>query len=655
MYEHVFEPIDIVGTTIPNRIVRTAHSTAHAWADANDELIAYHEARAKGGVGLSILEIAGVHKSAPTLIPVYGDHVIGGYQKLVGRLHPHGMKVFQQLWHGGAASPVNLLGGPPWSASDVPNPEAGTVPVPMTQTMIDDVVQAFGSAARRCKEGGIDGVEIHAAHGYLVGQFLSPLTNRREDAYGGSREGRTRFLREILAAVREEVGPSYPVGVRMSASEEVEGGLDPDETLAIAKLIEGDIDFLDVSLGSYYRFYKMLSPMDDPLGYEIPKSGQITRAVDVPTIVTGRIMTLDHAESLLADGTADLVSMVRALIADPDLVIKSKEGRANEVRPCISSSQGCVGGIFGDARRMGCVVNVAAGQEATLPSDDPGRAATPKNVMVVGGGAAGLEAARTAALRGHSVSLYEMTRRLGGQVRIAASAPHRADFGAIVQWLADEMERFGVEVHLGTPVDPDLVEEVDPDVLVVATGSTPRRDGFRISRPAAPLPGSDLRHVYTTFDVFGAGGRAVVGNHAVVIDDSGQYEAISVAEELLARGAAVTFVTRHTTIGEHVDAKGATILPAKERLYGSDFTLITDAVPTAVTEASVEIQHLGSSGTRSVEADTVVMVGYNTPNRELADAVGVGFSGEVVLVGDANGSRTLQTAIREGHMAVRMV
>lgn len=653
MYERVFQPIDIAGTTIPNRIVRTAHSTAHAWVDTNDDLIAYHEARARGGVGLSILEIAGVHLSAPTLIPVYGDHVIPGYQKLVDRLHPHGMKVFQQLWHGGAAFPINLMGGPPWSASDIPNPEAGTVPLPMTKAMIDEVVAAFASAARRCKEGGVDGVEIHGAHGYLVGQFLSPLTNRRTDDYGGSRENRARFLREILAAIRAEVGPDYPVGVRFSASEEVDGGLVPEEVIEIAKLIEPDVDFLDVSLGSYYRFYKMLSPMDDPLGYEIPKSGQVTRAVKVPTIVTGRIMTLDHAEQLLAEGTADLVSMVRALIADPNLVIKAKEGRAEQIRPCISSSQGCVGGIFGDQRRMGCVVNVAAGQEAMLPSDDPGKASTPKKVMVVGGGAAGLEAARTAALRGHTVSLYEMTRRLGGQVRIAAQAPHRADYGAIVQWLADEIDRFGVEVHLGQPVDPDLVREVAPDIVIVATGSTPRRDGFRISRPATPLPGADLPHVYSTWDLFGAGGRATVGSSAVVFDDTGGYEAISVAEELQRQGAAVTFVTRNTTIGEHVPAKGATILPAKERLFAGQFELVTDAIPLAITPTTVEIGFLGSAGVRKIDADTVVMVGYNTPNRELADEL-AGFGGQVLVVGDANGSRTLQTAIREGHMAARM-
>lgn len=653
MYERVFQPIDIAGTTIPNRIVRTAHSTAHPWVDSGDELIAYHEARARGGVGLSILEIGGVHLSSPSLIPVYGDHVVPGYHKLVDRLHPHGMKVFQQLWHGGAAAPINLLGGPPWSASDVPNPDSGTVPRPMTQAMIDDVVAAFAAAARRCREGGIDGVEIHGAHGYLVGQFLSPLTNRRTDRYGGSCENRARFLCEVLAAMRAEVGPDYPLGVRLSASEEVEGGLVPEDAVEIAKLVEPEVDFVDVSLGSYYRFYKMLSPMDDPLGYEIPTSGQVTRAVQVPTIVTGRIMTLDHAERLLADGTAELVSMVRALIADPDLVVKARHGRAEQIRPCISSSQGCVGGIFGDARRMGCVVNIAAGQESMLPSDDPGRASRARTVMVVGGGAAGLEAARTAALRGHAVSLYEMTRHLGGQVRVAAQAPHRADYGAIVRWLGEELDRLGVDVHLATPVDPDLVREVGADLVIVATGSTPRRDGFRISRPATPLPGADLPHVCTSWDLFGAGGRATVGERAVVFDDTGGYEAISVAEELMARHAAVTFVTRHTGIGEHLQAKGATILPAKERLFSGDFTLVTDAVPTAVTATTVEVGFLGSQGSRTIDADTVVMVGYNTPNRELADEL-ADHGGEVALVGDANGGRTLQGAIREGHMAGRV-
>lgn len=659
MYDNLFEPLALAGTTLPNRIVRAAHSTGHPWVDTSTSLIKYHEARARGGVGLSILEIGGVHMSSPSIIPVFADFVMAGYQKLADALHPHGMKIFQQLWHGGSAAPLNILGGPLWSASDVPNPGNGLVPRPMTQGMIDEVVAAFAAGARRARDGGLDGVEIHGAHGYLVGQFLSPLTNRRDDEYGGTFENRVRFLREVLVATREAVGPDFPVGVRLSSSEEVDGGITPPDAAQIAREVEPLVDFVNVSLAGYYKFYRMLAPMDEPLGYELPKSEVVTRALRVPTIVTGRIMTLDHASQIIEAGQADLVSMVRALVADPDLVRKAREGRAAEVRPCIGSSQGCLGGLFspqlGMAPKMGCVVNVSAGSEDMLPSaDDPGRASTPRRVLVVGGGAAGLEAARTAALRGHAVSLHEMTRQLGGQVEIASRAPHRSDYGAITRWLGGELERLGVKVHLRSPVDADVVDSEAPDAVVIATGSTPRRDGFQAGQPAHGVPGADLPHVSTSWDLFGFGGRVDVGSTAVVYDDTGHYEAVCVAEQLMASGATVHFVTRHGSIGEHVPAREGTLLPALERLLSGPFELHTGAFLTEITPTHVGTAVLGGSAQRQVPADNVVIVGYNRPNRELADAL-AGFQGQVALVGDAGGGTGLQKAIREGHMATRLL
>jgi NADPH-dependent 2,4-dienoyl-CoA reductase/sulfur reductase-like enzyme len=432
-------------------------------------------------------------------------------------------------------------------------------------------------------------------------------------------------------------------------------GTMPEDAIEIARLLEPQIDFLDVSVGSYYRGYKMVSTMEDPLGYELPKTTQVTRAVDVPTIVTGRIMTLDHAEQILADGMADMVSMVRATIADPNLVRKSREGRAAEVRPCTGTSEGCVGK---ENNHFGCVVNVSAGWESTISVEVSGTAAAQRRVMIVGAGPAGLEAARTAALRGHEVLIYEMTNKLGGQTAIAGAAPHRGDAAAITRYLGDELERLGVKVTMRTFVDPDLVEEVKPDVLIVAAGATPRRDGFLATRPASVLKGFDLPHVYTSWDVFGFGGRAKIGKHAVVFDDTGTFEGLSVCEQLLEQGADVTAVTPHPQIGARVKARFVLDMAAgstMERLSENpSFRVIHSSHLLEITPTDVEVGGaLGrSKRTTRVPADTVVLIGFNTPNRNLADAFAN--SGlEVHVIGDADGGRSFRGALRAAALLTR--
>jgi thioredoxin reductase len=345
-----------------------------------------------------------------------------------------------------------------------------------------------------------------------------------------------------------------------------------------------------------------------------------------------------------------MVSMVRATIADPELPNKARRGAEERTRPCISTNEGCVGGVLEGS--FGCVVNPEAGQEDLIPAVTT--ALRPAHVLVAGGGPAGLEAARVLASRGHRVSLFEMRRDLGGQVPIAASAPHRSDVAAIVSWLTDEITRLGVRIVRGTPVDPDLVRQLDPDAVIVATGSTPRRDGFTAGSPGRRVPGVHQPHVGTSWDLFGFGGRTVVGATAVVVDDTGTYEAVSVAEQLLAAGARTTLVTRHDSFGVNVPGQLATVLPARERLFAGDFELVSSSYLEEIGPATVTVRALAQGRTRVLDAETVVLVGYNDPDRELAEALAESdYSGQIHVVGDASGTRTLREAIRDGSMVAR--
>ena len=417
--------------------------------------------------------------------------------------------------------------------------------------------------------------------------------------------------------------------------------------------MEPDIDFLDVSLASYWRFHRLLSTLDEGLGYEVPTSEVVTRAVDVPTIVTGRITTLDHAEHLIKSGVADLVSIVRGMIADPELVVKARDGRESEVRPCIGTSVGCVA-RFMVAGKMRCVVNTAAGQETSVPFEPADRVAAPKRVLVAGGGPAGLEAARAAALRGHEVVLYEMTNELGGQVRMAASSPPRSDLGAITTFLADELDRLGVTVRLRSPVDPDVVAEERPDELIIATGTTPRR-GFQISAPSNPIPGAELPHVFTSWEVLGFGGRAAIGQKAVVYDDTGTFEAISVSDALIAAGAEVTFLSRHEQLGAAILYPAATVEASRERLFSGPFSFTPAVALREITPETVTALDLGTYVERNFEADTVVVVSYHDCSNELADYLRAQMSEQtgaprfnMHLVGDVNGTNSIMAAIHAG-------
>ena len=649
-YGNLFEPIKVGRVTIPNRIVRSAHGTLLT----GESLIAYHEARARGGVGMSTMEATSVHPRAPSILPLYSDACLPFYEEISRRVHAHGMKLFQQLYHPGASHPGVNPQPETWSCSAIPNVMTGVVPIAMTKVMIDDVVNCFATAAVRCRDAGLDGVDIHASSGYLIHEFLSPALNHRTDEYGGSPENRMRFLVEVINAVRAAVGDAeFAVGVRLPNEDHVPGGLVAAENARIAQAVEPLVDYVSLHMGAYWRFHTLIAPSDDPLGAEMEANRVITRAVSKPTIVVGRIMTLDHASAIVASGEGDMVSMVRALIADPGLVNKARDGQEHRIRPCIGTNMGCVGQLMSSGV-LGCVVNIAAAREDRISFEPDAKASFVKKVLVVGGGPAGLEAARTAALRGHAVELHEATSRLGGQVRLAAQAPHRADVGAITSWLTEEIESLGVVVHLNSMVDAEKVAQIAADEVIIATGTTPRTDGFQVSTPAQPIPGYDLPHVLDSWRLFGVGAKPDLRGPAVVFDDTGTFEAISAADVLLKAGLSVTMVSRMQQLGEKVPFPPSTVEAARERLMSGDFEFIGGHYLRGITGNDVEVGVLFTDRSRRIGANTVVLVGFNEPNRDLAEALtATGVSHH--LIGDARGRNSIMTAIHDGANLGRVI
>jgi 2,4-dienoyl-CoA reductase-like NADH-dependent reductase (Old Yellow Enzyme family)/thioredoxin reductase len=595
-----------------------------------------------------VLDVATVHPSSTGAILGYLKENDDGWHRMADACHAEGMKVFQQIFHNGSTTQRHpVTGAPPWSASGGPVPSGPNPSIPMTQGMIDEVVASFAEVASRCKEAGLDGVEVHGAHGYLAYEFLSPLSNRRTDDYGGSLDNRMRFMLEVLRAMRGAVGRDYPLGIRLSAAETVPGGLTPDDMIEVVGRLENEqlVDFLDFSLGTYAAPHRIISAMHEPAGYEMPWVEPVARSAKLPVIVNSRFTTLREVEDLLAAGFADMVSMVRATIADPEIVSKSLAGCEDEVRPCIGCSQECIGGVNSPKKRMGCVVNVDAGWEYEAAAID--QAERPRRVMVVGGGPSGMEAARTARLHGHRVVLYEAAEGLGGVIRFARRAPLRADIGKIIDYQVRELDRLGVEVLLNSTVDLKTVQSWNADHVIVATGAAARQDGLQRFHLQA-VPGATLPHVCSPVTVLA--GAADGAKHAIVLDDFGDYQAVGVAEYLLSRGVAVTFASSFFSIGEGL-AAAFVQRPTVERLRSYEkFNFLPFHAITEITPASVQLREIGRGVEQTIEADLVVFCTAGEPRVELHNALqGAGIGAQ--LTGDAAGVIDLGHAIRSGHQA----
>jgi mycofactocin system FadH/OYE family oxidoreductase 2 len=644
-FRYLFTPFRVGGLTLRNRI----YSTGHAEALAEDgkpgpRLRAYHEAKARGGCALTIIGgSTSVHPSSPAsawnMIANHDDSVVPAYRGIAEAVHRHGCLVFSQLTHLGRRAQSDTEG---WhvllAPSQIPEPVHREVPHELEPEQIAMLVRAFGDAARRCREGGLDGVELSFAHNHLVDQFWSPLFNRRTDEYGGSLDNRLRFAFEVLREVRRQVGRDWVVGARISGDELTDGGLTADDMALIARRLAASelLDFLSIIGGAAHTYVLqagVVPNMSYPNGVYVPLAAAIKAAVpELPVFHATRIVDPVHADQILADGAVDVVGMTRALIADPDMPRKAREGRLDDIRQCVGANEGCIDRIY-QGKPVTCVQNPAAGREAELGEVAP--APTRRRVVVVGGGVAGLEAARVAALRGHRVTLFEKGRELGGQVLVAARAPARADYAGIVRFLVRQVEKHGVECRLLTEGTVDAILAEAPDAVVVATGSHPY---------VPPLPGLDGKHVVTDRDVLLD--RVDVGERVVLVDDVHTQQGLSTADYLLQRGRRVEVVSRLFYPGQDIGI--TSVIPLYTRLFAHGVVLTPHSELRAVEGSVVVVANVYSGEERRLEGvDTVVL----SMGARSTDALYRALRGRVPAlhaVGDCVAPRGVHHAILEG-------
>lgn len=628
----LFSPLTVRNLTLKNRIVMPPMGTRYATYSGmvTSRLIDYYVERAKGGVGLIIVQFATVRiDGASSLYPlgIWDDVFVPGLRRLAKAVQEAGAHVAIQLAHAGGQTSHTITGHPVVAPSAVPAVGYET-PRELTKEEILLLVEAFGQAARRAMEAGFDAIEIHMAHGYLLNQFLSPLFNRRSDEYGGDLLGRARFPLEVVRRIREITQDRLPIFCRLSADDGVPGSLQLSEACKIATLLaNAGIAVLDVTAGIRESFALSVPSMASTPGTLLPYAAAIKAAAKVPVIAVGKIHDPRLAEEALAKGQADLIAVGRALIADPEWPRKAAEGQYEDIRPCLTCNRPECHGRTLRQLDMGCVVNAAVGREARFPLIP---ASKTKRVLVVGGGPAGLETARTAALRGHKVMLCEEAANLGGQLTLAAAPPYKGDIRRLTNYLSRQVFKLGVDVRLNCRVTPKLVAQMSPDVVVVATGA----------RPLVPnIPGA-AEHAVTAWDVLA--GKATSGKRVVVV--GGGDVGCETAEYLAAQGKEVTVVEMLPDVATELASWTRRLL--LERLMAAQVEILTQTTVISIEAGRIIYDRQGISGDIS-SVDTIVLACGVTPRRELADALcGTGLP--VHIIGDAAKPRNLAAAIREG-------
>jgi 2,4-dienoyl-CoA reductase-like NADH-dependent reductase (Old Yellow Enzyme family)/thioredoxin reductase len=630
MLERLFSPLTIGPAELPNRIVSTAHQTNLVAAHLpTDDFVAYHAARARGGVGMIILEAAAVHSTGlltPHTLAAYREEIVPSLRRVAEKVRGHGTRLFVQLFHGGREQIASAPRPPALAPSAIPSRRFHVEPRALTVEEIESIVAGYGRAAEHAAAAGLDGVEVSAAHNYLAAQFFTPELNRRTDAWGEP----TRFLLAVLSAVRASA-PQLALGVRLSA--------DSEAAAAVAPTVAGAVDYLSVALGdssTYLGSTAIVPP--PPMVENAIGRWTIPFRVGPPLIATSRVVDAVEAERLLDEGRAEAVGMTRALITDPELPEKAREGRLEDVLRCIGCNA-CIA-HYHAGTAIACTQNPRTGRERALPP--PLTAARPKRLVVVGAGPAGLAAAAEAGKGGHRVLLLERGERIGGQLALAGAAPGHAEMARSLQQNYERLlAQGGVEVTLGLDADEAAVVGLEPDGVVAATGARPYR-------PDLPLEGVQ---VIQAWDVL-AGPRPR-GRRVVVADWGGDAAGLDAAELLDAAGNAVVLAVGSASFGEAVHQYQRNLYA--QRLYRAGVRIEHHLDLTGASGGRVVFQNLFAPELEtSFEADILVLALGRVPERGLAERL----RGRGLLVeeaGDSLGPRTAEEATLEGTLAARRV
>ncbi len=633
-FHHLFQPIRMGQMNVKNRLLMSAMSInfgVDASGHVTDQLIAYMAARARGGVGMMLVGGGGIHPTGaelPDLPALWDDGCIPALRRMVAAVKPFDCRLGVQLMHGGRQSYHEHKVAP--SAIPAPAVVKG-VPKALEMEEIRMLAGAFGDAARRCQEAGFDFIEIHAAHGYLINQFMSPNANRRTDAYGGSFENRIRFLLEVMADIRQKCGRDFPLGIRMNGEDYIDDGWTLPDALRLAPLLQTHgADYVHVSAGVYGSRQLTIPSMYVDQGCFIHLAAAVKETVSIPVIAVGRIKSPHLAEGIIADGKADMVALGRSLLADPDWPAKVQTGAVEKIRPCVGCCLGCIHTVL-RLEPGGCVVNPDVGREYLL--QQMSKAEHPRRVLVVGAGPAGLAAARMAALHGHAVVLCDQAAEPGGALRLAAKVPGRGELGDPIAFLVAELASLNVETRLNCPLSDALLDDIDPEIAILATGSLP-------DMPMVKGLHNTGMQVCTVTEVLD--GSVQTGSRVIVW--GGNQVGLVLADYLASSGRTVIVLHSRSHFGEEMSSNDRYYL--RERLNQGRVKLFKHVTVEKILSDGVQCR-IDQTRESFVPWDTLVLADRFAALRDAANLLrkrGI----ETHFIGDAKQPRHLMYAMSEG-------